>query len=132
MTRLTKSTLSVLILASFCTLWTHKLIAADRDRTIESKFDKSSEHDDYIRGKFTQDCSISLPVIPSHAVYYDANGDVVTYKLYGVRTALVEDMSLTFRDRFCPADPSGPGACVPPKPGYCSRTYGGYPMCVPC
>jgi hypothetical protein len=123
MVRQTKTTICVLAVTILCSS------CATNKAQLESPL---VPIDNPIRGNFSQNCSISMPVIPSHAVYYDANGDVVTYTLNGVRTALVEDMSLTFHDRLCPAAPSGPGACTPPKAGYCSRSYGGYPVCVPC
>jgi len=122
MIKVTRTSICVLLVIMVCS----SCMSSEALLIYPISYDKS------IRGNFTQACSNTMPVILSHAVYYDANGDVVTYTLNGVKTALVEDMSLTTNDRLCPALPSGPGECTPPKPGYCSRTYGGYPVCVPC
>ncbi len=84
------------------------------------------------RGEFTEKCAVKMSQQPSHAVYYDKNGDVITYNFNGTMTALVEDMSKTAKNQLCQASPNGPGPCNPPKPGYCARQYGGFSVCVPC
>lgn len=84
------------------------------------------------RGEFTEKCEIKMSQQPSHAVYYDNDGNVVTYVFNGTQTALVEDMSKTKKNRLCQANPNGPGPCNPPVPGYCARSYGGFSVCVPC
>lgn len=86
----------------------------------------------YVRGQFYEKCATRMSQEPSHAVYYDHDGKVITYQYNGTTTALVEDMSKTYENRLCQARPNGPGPCNPPVPGYCARNYGGFNVCVPC
>jgi hypothetical protein len=120
-----KVTLGWLILAMVCASCA-SISRQDKSVASISRPDKS------VRGEFPKPCSIQMPVLPSHAVYYDEQGNVISHTVGGITTALVEDMYKTdkLKNRLCQAEPAGPAHCG--ASGYCSRPYGGFHVCVPC
>lgn len=72
---------------------------------------------------------IPLNDVPRYAVYFDANGTMLTRSENGQQIPLVEMLGeYTSREKVCAAALQGPGPCSP----LCPRTVGAFTVCGPC